>query len=312
MTPLEHALTEFRNAHALKTKGQLAVMLHISRLAAEKGLPIDVNALRTEQEGQVKGLGKSRVQKILKEHGISRVLAEECGRTSRGSLRAAAVYADFLNKLNQAGAVDLDAVEGWWVARVREFFSGKPFTLKLDPGKSLRAIIADLLEQAAKRQKDNPGTTYAGTVLQHLVGAKLDLILPEVKHPKHYGANVADGPTARVGDFVLDEVAIHVTTAPTEALIRKCEANITAGLRPVIVTVAESRAGIESIAKGFALEGRIEIIEAEQFIATNILEWSCFAENSRCKEAERLISRYNEIIEEVETDPSLKITMGNK
>lgn len=312
MTPLEHALMEFRNIHAVKTKGQLAVMLHISRLAAEGGLPVDVNALRTEQDGQVKGLGKSRVQGILKDHGITRVLAEEGGRTSRGSLRAAAIYADFLNTLNQAGAVDLEAVEAWWVGRVREFFSGKPFTLKLDPGKSLQSIIADLLDQAAKRQRDNPGTTYAGTLLQHLVGAKLDLILPEEKHPKHYGANVADGPTARTGDFVLDEVAIHVTTAPTEALIRKCEANITAGLRPVIVTIAESRAGIESIAKGFAIEGRIEIIEAEQFIATNILEWSGFAENSRRKEAERLISRYNEIIEEVETDPSLKITMGNK
>lgn len=312
MTLLEQALTEFRNIHALKTKGQLAVMLHISRLAIENGLPIDVNTLKTEQEGQVKGLGKNRVQGILKDHGIKRVLAEEGGRTSRGSLRAAAIYADFLNTLNQDNAIDLKGIETWWVARVREYFNGKPFTLKLDPGKSLQSIIADLLDQAAKRQRDNPGTTYAGTVLQHLVGAKLDLILPEEKHLKHYGANVADGPTARAGDFVLDEVAIHVTTAPTEALIRKCEANITAGLRPVIVTIAESRAGIESIAKGFAIEGRIEIIEAEQFIATNILEWSGFAENSRCKEAERLISRYNKIIEEVETDPSLKITMGNK
>lgn len=154
-----------------------------------------------------------------------------------------------------------------------------------------------------------PGTTYAGTVLQHLVGAKLDLILPEEKRVAHHGANVADSPTSRAGDFVLDDVAIHVTTAPSEALIRKCKANIEAGLRPVIVTTAEGRAGVESIAKGFEIEGRIDVIEAEQFIATNILEWSQFKEKSQRAEIMRLISKYNEIIQSVETDPSLAITI---
>jgi hypothetical protein len=147
------------------------------------------------------------------------------------------------------------------------------------------------------------------TLLQHLVGAKIDLILPEERRLAHHGANVADSPTARVGDFVLDDVAIHVTTAPSEALIRKCKANIEAGLRPIIVTVAESRAGVESIAKGFEIEGRIDVIEAEQFIATNILEWSQFIEKSQREEIVRLISKYNEIVESIETDPSLLINM---
>lgn len=310
MTLLEQTLTKFRDDWSLKSKGQLAVMLHITRLAIENGLPIDLKALRTDKEGQVRGLGKSRVQNILKEHGIDRILAEEGGRTSRGSLGTAATYAEFLNALAQTREIDLRAIEAWWISRVRDYFSGKPFTLKFDPGKSLQSIIADLLAQAMKRQKDNPGTTYAGTLLQHLVGAKLDLILPEEKRPEHFGANVADGPTARAGDFVLDEIAIHVTTAPTEALIHKCQANIDAGMRPIIVTIAESRAGVESIAKGFALEGRIEVIEAEQFIATNILEWSHFVESSRREEAVRLISRYNEIVQKVETDPSLQISIG--
>ena len=181
------------------------------------------------------------------------------------------------------------------------------FTLTYDAKKSLRSIVSDLLAQAIKRQKDNPGTTYAGTVLQHLVGAKLDLILPEGKKVLHHGANVADSPTSRAGDFVLDDVAIHVTTAPSEALIRKCKSNIEAGLRPVIVTIAEGRAGVESIAKGFEVEGRIDVIEAEQFIATNILEWSKFSEKYQRTEVMRLIHRYNEIIGTVETDPSLQI-----
>ena len=79
------------------------------------------------------------------------------------------------------------------------------------------------------------------------------------------------------------------------------------GLRPVIVTIADGRAGVESIAKGFGIEGRIDVIEAEQFIATNILEWSQFTEKSQRIEVKRLISKYNEIIQRVETDPSLTI-----
>ncbi|MEX3726650.1 DUF4928 family protein [Bilophila wadsworthia] len=314
MTSLEKTLTEFRDANSLKSKGQLAVMLHITRLAAENGLPLELESLLTGKEGekkagQVKGLGKGRVQTILKEHGITRVLAEECGRTSRGSVRNAATYAEFLNALHSEGRVDLFTIEKWWIARVQEYFSSKPFTLKFDSSKSLRSIVSDLLAQAMKRQKDNPGTTYAGTVLQHLVGAKLDLILPEEKRSAHYGANVADTPTTRAGDFVLDDVVIHVTTAPTESLLRKCKANIEAGLRPVVVTIAESRAGIESIAKGFEIEGRIDVIEAEQFIATNVLEWSKFNGAQQRDEIERLIHAYNNIISLCETDPSLHITM---
>ena len=183
------------------------------------------------------------------------------------------------------------------------------FTLTYDAKKSLRSIVSDLLAQAIKRQTDNPGTTYAGTVLQHLVGAKLDLILPEDKRVPHHGANVADSSTSRAGDFVLDDVAIHITTAPSEALIRKCKANIEAGLRPIIVTIAESRAGVESIAKGFDVEAHIDVIEAEQFIATNILKWSQFAEKTQREEVVRLISKYNEIVESVEADPSLLINM---
>lgn len=93
MTSLEKRLTDFRDANSLKSKGQLAVMLHITRLAVESGLPLDPETLRTGKEGQVKGLGKGRVQNILKDHGITRVLAEEGGRTSRGSLGNASMWA---------------------------------------------------------------------------------------------------------------------------------------------------------------------------------------------------------------------------
>lgn len=307
MENIKRKLEKFRDAHSLKGKGQLAVMLHITRLAKEKGLPIDLDGLRTGKEGQVAGLGKTRVQAILKDYGITRVLAEEGGRTSRGSLGNASDYSLFLNKLHQSGGVDLNSIEEWWVARVKGFFSSKPFTLKFDSSKSLSSIVSDLLAQAEKRQKDNPGTTYAGTVLQHLVGAKLDIILPEEKRVKHHGACVADSPTSRSGDFVLEGIAIHVTTTPGAALIGKCQKNINAGIRPVIVTTADGRFGAQSLAKVAGLEGRIDVIEAEQFIAANIMEWSHFAEGAQKIEIVKLLNAYNSIIDETETDPSLRI-----
>jgi hypothetical protein len=304
---LENLLDGFRSGNRFKGKGQLAVMLHVTRLAIEHGLPIDPEGFRTRKEGQVSGLGKGRIQAILRDYGIVRVLAEEGGRTSRGSLGNASEYAAFLNKLELDGDADLPAIERWWIDRVRDYFNGEPFSLKIESGRSLRCVVGDLLAQAVRRQKDNPGTTYAGTVLQHLVGAKLDLILPEGKRVEHHGANVADSMTARAGDFVLDGIAVHVTTAPSEGLIQKCRANIESGIRPIIVTIAESRPGVESIAKGYDIDSRIEIIEVEQFIAINILERSNFIENEQRNEIIKLLNCYNKIIEQVETDPSLKI-----
>jgi hypothetical protein len=309
MSELSTALAAYQKQRKLTSKGKLAAMLFVSRLAKKNGLPLDSSALVTDNKGQVQGLGKSAVQSILKEHGVTRVLAEEGGRTSRGSLGNMLDYVDFLNALDKSDAVDLEAIEAWWVDRVRDYFSAQPFTLKYDPGKSLRAIIRDLLTQAFKRQKENPGTMYAGAVLQHLVGAKLALVLP-ADSVAHHGFSVADAVSARGGDFIIDEVIVHVTTAPGEALMRKCLANIESGARPIVVTTHESMAGAESLAAIQGIDGRIDLLEAEQFLATNIYEISLFKTTERRVTITKLIEQYNDIIEQCETDPSLRVTVG--
>ena len=87
-------------------------------------------------------------------------------------------YVKFLNAKNYTQE-QLQQVEAWWVERVRAFFAGKPMVFRIDAAKSMRAAIRDLLAQAEKRQASASGATIVGTVLQHLVGAKLSLILPE-------------------------------------------------------------------------------------------------------------------------------------
>lgn len=53
---------------------------------------------------------------------------------------------------------------------------------------------------------------------------------------------------------------------------------------------------------------RVDILEIEQFIATNVYEWSGFQQSERQVSVDELVREYNKIIEQCETDPSLKIS----
>jgi hypothetical protein len=148
----------------------------------------------------------------------------------------------------------------------------------------------------------------AGAVMQHLVGAKIERALPEAKI-KHEGFSVADAPAGRKGDFLIGDTAIHVTTAPTEALIRKCCDNLAQNLRPLIITTQSGVGGAVALAKNANVAERIDILEIEQFVATNVYEWSTFQQTKRALTVRHLVDTYNRIIDQCETDPSLKITI---
>ena len=127
--PHERELAAFADAKAFRGKGPLSVALVVTQYARKMGLPLDPDQLVTEGGGQVLGLGIGAVQSILKRHEITRVLAKEGGRTSRGSLNKMREYVAFLNALNDRGAVDLDAIDAFWISRVQGFFAGKPFRM---------------------------------------------------------------------------------------------------------------------------------------------------------------------------------------
>lgn len=301
-------LEKFAAEKAFRGQGPLSVALVVTQHAKEMGLPLDPLKLVTEGGGQVLGLGKGAVQAVLNRHSIDRVLAKEGGRTSRGSLGNMREYVAFLNALSQSCKVDLDAVEAFWVERVLQFFSGKPFKIKLDAARSLRTVVRDVIGQAEERQKDSPGMYYAGAVLQHLVGAKLDCALGK-GHLKHNSFSTADAPGGRAGDFFLGDVAIHVTTSPGEALIARCGENLNDGHKPVIVTLQRGLTVAEGLATNVGLADRIDVFEIEQFVALNLYELAKFAAEGRRTAVNDLVNRYNEIVEEVETDPSLKIEL---
>jgi hypothetical protein len=303
---LRDALTSFTAEKRFRGKGPLSVALIVTEHARKRGLPLRADELLTEGGGQVLGLGKGAVQSILAKHGITRILAAEGGRTSRGSLNNMRQCVALLNGLDEKKLADLDAIEGFWIQRVHEFFAGKPFKIRLDASRSLRTVVRDVIAQAEERQKASQGTYYAGAVLQHLVGAKLDCALGH-GHFEHNSFTTADEPGGRAADFRLGDVAIHVTTSPGEHLIGRCQDNLNDGLRPIIVTMQRGLSVAEGLATNQNVADRIDVFEIEQFVALNLYELGKFAATGRATAVTDLVDRYNQIVDEIETDPSLRI-----
>jgi len=303
---LKKALAEFTKTKKFRGKGPLCVALVVTQHAKKFALPLDPDQLLTEAGGQVLGLGRGAVQTVLKRHGITRVLAAEGGRTSRGSINNMREYAAFLNDQQASGGIDLEAVERFWIDQVHAFFAGKPFKIRLDGSRSLRTLVRDILAQAEQRQKTTPGMYYVGGVLQHMVGAKLDCALGPGKF-EHNSFSTSDAQTGRAGDFFIGDVAIHVTTSPSEAVIGRCQENLDDGYRPMLITMQRGLTVAEGLAENAGLGDRIDVFEIEQFIALNLYELGSFAADGRKVAIGDLVKRYNEIIEEWETDPSLMI-----
>lgn len=173
--------------------------------------------------------------------------------------------------------------------------------LHADPGKSVASAVRDLLDQAESRQKDGQGTMFVGALMQHLVGAKLTLALPE-NPPKCSGFSVADEASTRAGDFVIEDVVIHVTATPTETLLKKCRDNINSNLRPIVVTSSAGVVSGHSLAKLVGIGSRVDFFEIEQFIALNVYELSRFSRAKREPTVIDLVATYNRIVRQCETD----------
>lgn len=311
MSSAYNRLKDFQVEHNTFTKGPLSLLVQLTRIVRTKSFPIKTDDLLTENKGQIAGLGGSNLKKILKEHGITRTLASEGGRTSRGNIGLMIKYVAFLNAWQAVETVDFDEVENFWAEQVRYYFNNQPFILTADPSRTIGASLDELFEQAKKRQKEKAGMQYLGTILQHLVAAKLSLIIPPDEFEIH-GASVADSPTGRNGDFVVSNTIFHCTTSPGELLMQKCKMNIHAGYLPVVITIFERVRMALDLAADADLGGRIEVWDIQQFLSTNVHEHSMFDGTARNAKLADIINKYNVIIDEKETDPSLRIKFEAK
>jgi hypothetical protein len=311
---LEEKLREFKDKNSLTTKGGLAIMLFISDRIKSGGLPFSQPL--TDGRGQIKGLSGPAVQSILENYKITRVLAAEGGRTSRGGIAKVQEYVDLMNRLHdekimlhgEAGSNELEDVRFWWVEQVKKYFSASPLKVNMDHQQSVIQVIINALAAARLRQKETSGENIEGTVLQYLIGAKLRTVLGDDFNWRN-SASTADEPSGRSGDFMVADMAIHSTTAPGNPLMDKCVANLAAGLRPLIICPERAVPVAVSLAESHGIVERIEIFSAETFISSNMNEQGRFDAKAVRQKVREMIEKYNEIVELVENNPSLKIEL---
>ena len=60
------------------------------------------------------------------------------------------------------------------------------------------------------------------------------------------------------------------------------------------------------------MAGRVEVWDVQQFLSSNIYEHSLFDETKRNSTLSEIIVRYNKIVLEAESDPSLRIEFDAK
>ena len=100
-----------------------------------------------------------------------------------------------------------------------------------------------------------------------------------------------------------------MTTSPGEAVIERCRDKLNDAYRPMLVTMDRGLLVAQELAKNKGIEERIDIFEIEQFVALNLYELGQFEGDGRRTALADLVTRYNDIVEEWETDPSLKIEL---
>ena len=92
-------------------------------------------------------------------------------------------------------------------------------------------------------------------------------------------------------------------------MIRRCQENLDAGFRPMIVTLQKGLSVAEGLAANANIADRLDVFEIEQFVALNLYELGKFKATGRRTVIEEIVERYNAIIDEIETDPSLRIAI---
>lgn len=278
--------------------------LAVSRMVRD-GLPITPTRLVSDGGSQVRGISGAKMRDILAEHGETRKYTSEGGRTSRATLPKAK---ELVERWNDVSVPDVDytslafQLEEFFVEKARkDYFDKKRLKVDVNPSKPVAATVREVL-LAASQRADRP----TGAVLQHLVGAKLELRFPSIEIGRDK-ANTADQQTDREGDFQVGTTAFHVTASPMEKLIERCKDNIVSGIRPALVVPEARVSAARQLAEVAGISDQVSVIEAESFIGTNIEEIAKYDTDGIKEGLARLVRRYNERIAAIEPDLSLRI-----
>ncbi len=184
------------------------------------------------------------------------------------------------------------------IAEINQWFERQNLKLSINRQDSPVSWITQILEEAKSRS--------GGVVEQHLVGAKLQSRHPHIIIPNFPG-HAADVQTGRAGDFVVGTTVYHVTASPTPHVIEKCRNNLNSGLHPVLLIPGDLISKTKSFAEYAGIQTRLTVISIEDFVALNIIEMASGVQKPYFEILDYIIETYNQRLEQVETDMSLKI-----
>lgn len=288
--------------------GFLATVTRVTVFAMEKyPEKLERGDFITGKKGQIKTMPPKRIRTIMDTFGIDGDFGAEQGRTSRATLNYGIEYVDFLNEcLESIPKFDLMACFIYWMKRTRDYHRNRPLDLKYNPRNSMLSCIDALTSEVRAREKKMTGRMIAGTVIQHMVGSMLELDGSAVSHSP---SNKADKQYGRHGDFDIADTVWHVTSSPTESLIRKCRDNISSGLRPIVVTFEKKRNAVTTLSENVGIDDKIEVIGFElmfiQFVIGRMAKGQLHTEA-----IDELLKKFNDIMTNVEKNKSLCINRG--
>ena len=174
--------------------------------------------------------------------------------------------------------------------------SATPVRTRFISQNSIRSQIEALLISARDVRDPITGESQVSVMMWHIVAAVMTM--KEALDHDVIGAMSAQS-AIRVGNTV-----IHVTTSPDWPLLDQCIADNRRGLRTLIISSHAGAAQAEEMAREIGIRRKIETLDITQFLVANMLEWTGFDGNQRRTTFEELITRYNAIVEDCETDKS--------
>lgn len=262
------------------------------------------------------GHTRQRIAQILESHGFAdlapRASQGELGRTSTGTKLAGLQFIRLIQTaLSPVPSEDKEAQGEQLIA----YLYSRIFALLLEHQQlggieitytaveSITAHISKLLDA----HQANPGA-----VLQHLIGAKLEIRYSDKSiHITHHTSATADLQTGRLGDFEIGSTVFHITKSPNDDHYRKAWQNAESGRKVYLLVPNKIVAGTSQFAEAYrsGFTKRVNVFSIEQFVAQNLDELAAFDRTEALRQFHRLLTKYNELVTQYEHDPSLKIVI---
>lgn len=135
------ALEKFVVENDIRSLGKLSVLFFVTRQLRDTSYPFSLEQLLTDSRAQLRGLSGPNVAKLLSESGfqIREDFLGEGGRTSRGSVKRAQLYVEWLNQrlvFEKNVESELRQIESFWVGKIRDIYYNSIIDLKFPTDES--------------------------------------------------------------------------------------------------------------------------------------------------------------------------------